>query len=202
MNSLLSQEFEGLNAEDDAFWLKESRFQKQAHWLRHSFAVSWLGRPEGLDTVINDGIATCGPISFSAITGCSAREALLFFPHVRERPWTNRTQMERALFEAGFDHECKHMKWPTTGLCLIQITGPWTERRFEQAALKHTHWVAVLGEYVFDINWGGWLPRKNWEEIVMDELLMYSPGASGWRVHTSYELPVDRTRFQRVPRSN
>ncbi|HEX4086924.1 MAG TPA: hypothetical protein VHY22_18560, partial [Chthoniobacteraceae bacterium] len=147
--------------------------------------------PEGLEDAVREGTATCGPTSFAAITGCSVSAALPYFPSASVRPWTNRTDMERALFEAGFDYSRKPDDWPTAGLCLIQFTGPWTERGFEQAALKYTHWVAVLGEYVFDVNWSGWLPRENWEEIVLEELLTFIPATSGWRALTGYELPVD-----------
>ena len=90
--------------------------------------------------------------------------------------------MERASKAAGYSYECKREAWPTAGLCLIQFTGPWTERDFTQAALQHTHWIAVLGEYVFDINWNGWLPRANWEEVVLEELLMFCRSSTGWEV--------------------
>ena len=106
--------------------------------------------------------------------------------------------MERVLFEAGFDDVRKHTEWPTAGLCLIQFAGPWTGRGFAQAALAYTHWIAILGEYVFDINWSGWLPRENWESVVLDELLNCFPTATGWRVLTSYELPVEVKWFRQL----
>jgi hypothetical protein len=198
MSFVTIPEFAGLSADDPAFWQSESKFQKQSHWLRHSFAVRWLGNPEGLEDAVRSKTASCGPMSFAAITGCSARAALACFPSPSIRLWTNRTDMERALFEAGYDYDRKQGDWPKAGLCLIQFTGPWTERGFAQAALKHTHWIAILGEYVFDINWGGWLPRGNWEDVVLEELLMFIPKTTGWRVLTSYELPVDTSWYRRL----
>jgi hypothetical protein len=170
------------------FWHRDSRFQIEQHWLRHSRALGWISTPSGVDRAVNDRGARCGPISFAAITGRDAEAALGFFPNIADRAWTTRTDMQRALREGGHQYDRRADVWPSHGLCMVQFTGPWTERGFAQAALQHTHWIAVLGEYVFDINWDGWLPRECWEDVVLAELLVFRPGATGWRVLTGFEL--------------
>jgi hypothetical protein len=173
------------------FWSPESLFQRQGHWLRHARALEWLKPPVGLDDTVQETKVTCGPVSFAAITGMTLPEATSCFSSIEVRSWTTRTDMERALLKAQLSYTCQAGVWPHTGLCLIQFTGPWTRRQFAQAALKHTHWIAVLGEYIFDINWSGWLPRRNWEDVVLWELLASRSAADGWRVLTGYEMPVN-----------
>lgn len=195
MSSFDLPDFDGFGLEDCDFWHPASRFQQQNHWLRHRYAVERLRRPDGYDRAVFDFGATCGPIAFAAITGQNADAALVYFPELQFRPWTTRTDMQRALSQAGHRYTRQHEMWPVAGLCMVQFTGPWTERAFAQAALKHTHWIAVLGEYVFDINWGGWLPRENWEDVVLDELIMSRPASNGWRVLTGYELSSEAIGF-------
>ena len=174
------------------FWEIESDYQRGGEWLRHSRAVEWLKPPANVEEAITDYGARCGPISFAAITGLPADDSLRFFPESQFRPWTSRNDMNRAFRESG--RECsRKSEWPTVGLCLVQFTGPWTERNFPAASLQHTHWIAVLGAYVYDINWGGWLPRENWEEIVLADLLNARPAADGWCLLASYELPIAAT---------
>lgn len=178
---------------EPAFWEAKSAHQRGGDWLRHSRALDWLKPPSNSDRAITDFGARCGPIAFAAITGLSADDSLRFFPESQFRPWTSRIDMIRAFRESGRSYSRKSKVWPAAGLCLVQFTGPWSRHNFPAAALAHTHWVAVLGEYIYDINWEGWLPRQNWEEIVLEELINAKPFADGWCVLASYEIPIDST---------
>jgi len=119
-------------------------------------------------------------------------DALPYFPAVELQSFTTRLDMQRALAEAGHRYTREAELWPVSGLCLLQLTGAWMRG---EAALKHAHWIAVLGEYVFDIKWNGWLPRDNWEDVVLNGLLESRPGASGWRIEVGYELSMHSSRF-------
>lgn len=154
------------------------------HCFRHSLAVSYLQTMYDEPQLVDVG---CGPTAFSALFGVQGDQLHGYFPEMRERPWVNRRDMEYALRERG----CKYAKldagWPTIGFCLIHWRGPWTTRGYAHSILKRSHWVAVAGDYVFDINWRGWLPKENWEDVVIPELL-FNCAANGWQALSAYEL--------------
>ena len=153
------------------------------HWRRDSIALDYL---ESLDAAADasDDVG-CGPTAFAAIAGISIDETTALFS--RDSLWTNRTRMERALHAFGWDFIKLDHAWPEMGLCLIHWCGPWTERGYAHAILQRTHWVAVIADYVFDVNWCGWLPRQNWEDAVVAELLS-NCAARAWIPLTGYEL--------------
>lgn len=164
-------------------------------WLCHSLALTYL---EGLtpcnetsSSVPND--AGCGPMAFAALAGVSRNELAKYFPDVCDRSWTNRRDMENAFRAFGLEFKKQANSWPTVGLCLIHWTGPWSSGHHTQI-LKRTHWVAVIDDYVFDINWQGWLPKENWEDVVVDELLRSHPRSNGWTPLTAYEIECPSSR--------
>lgn len=169
-------EFDSLHAVDDC------------DWLRHSLEMDRLWRPALSDTELYEQRVSCGHLAFAALARLPWEAALLFFPEVSEKPWINRKTMERALRTIGYDYVRSPAQWPSIGLCLLHFTGPWTRRGYPAAVLQNTHWIAVHEEYVFDVNWNGWLPRQNWEEVVLEELLTRRLMADGWVVMTSYEI--------------
>ena len=130
----------------------------------------------------------CGAMSFAAIARLQPEKAARYFPELEEKPWINRTMMEKALRASGRQFDRRHDQWPDYGLCLVHFVGPWTQRAYPMAMLPHTHWIGVDRDYVYDVNWNGWLPRMNWEDIVLEQLLATRPRATGWQVMTSYEV--------------
>jgi hypothetical protein len=180
----------GMNAEHP-FWNSESPLQCEQYWLRHAWALERLGNIPNLAEAVRNLGVTCGPVAFAAISGKTLPEAVKCFASFERSGWTTRTNMEKALHKAKLPFTRLPCVWPGAGLCLIQFTGPWTKRQFAQAALKHTHWVAVFDQYVFDVNWGGWLPQANWQDVVLSEILQSRPDADGWEVLTGYEMPIN-----------
>jgi len=158
------------------------------NWLHHSLKIDRLWRPGLSETDLYKQGVSCGPVAFAALARLHWQAALLFFPDLTQRPWINRTSMERALRTIGYDYTRDPCRWPSVGLCLLHFTGPWTRRGYPAAVLQYTHWIAVQEDYVFDVNWNGWLPRQNWEEVVLEELLAHKFMADGWIVMTSYEV--------------
>jgi hypothetical protein len=157
-------------------------------WLRHSLEIDRLWRPALTATELYERRVSCGHLAFAALARLPWEAALLFFPDLSQKPWINRTAMERALRTIGYHYVRNPALWPSAGLCLLHFTGPWTRRGYPAAILQNTHWIAVQEEYVFDVNWNGWLPRQNWEEVVLEELLTRRLMADGWIVMTSYEV--------------
>jgi hypothetical protein len=158
------------------------------HWLRDSIASTHL---ECMDDSLDEFEALgCGHLAFAALAGIRVREVEIFFPQSGDRVWVNRIEMERALRQFGWQFKKTASRWPNIGLCLIHWYGPWTSRGYAHGILQRTHWVAVLGNYVFDANWHGWLPKENWEDVVVAELLQNQDKAQGWIPLTGYELCV------------
>jgi hypothetical protein len=156
------------------------------HWLRHSLALSHL---ESIAIAVQpeDEKFGCGPVAFGALVGISSEELIEFFPESEHRLWTNRRDMEKALRTFGLQFRRCKKHWPKFGLCFVHWSGPWTNG-YPVEMLRRTHWVAVVEDYVFDVNWGGWLPKQNWEEIIVEELLSYHAFAEGWEPLTAYEI--------------
>lgn len=97
--------------------------------------------------------------------------------------------MERALRSFGLQFKRCPNKWPKFGLCFVHWSGPWSNKHPSEI-LRRTHWVAVVEDYVFDVNWAGWLPKQNWEEIIVEELLDRHALAHGWEPLTAYEIAL------------
>lgn len=156
-------------------------------WLGAGFAVDYLASsmPDMHTKEAFD--LGCGQLAFAAFVGISSAESKLYFPN---RKWTNRKDMESALQGAGWPFEKRTGAWPQCGLCLVHWVGPWTSRNYAPAILQHTHWVAVIEDFVFDANWGAWLPKQNWEEVVVETILRHHSKASGWKPLSAYEIPA------------
>lgn len=158
------------------------------HWLCHSIALTYFETAAA--TIEEMGQASCGPGAFAAIAGIPLQDLGSYFPDVEDIRWTNRRRMEQALQKVGWRFTKSDNTWPTVGLCLIHWCGPWTDRGYAHGILQRTHWIAVVADYVFDVNWRGWLPKQNWEDIVVSEVLQRHDSAFGWKPLTCYELAI------------
>ena len=128
--------------------------------------------------------ATCGIAALSAFFGAgAASRATSGFT----TPWINRRMMELALRNLGVNYEKLRGKLPHQGVSLIQWEGAWSSRDYRGKNLAYTHWVAVIDNYVFDVNWPGWLPMNLWESTVA-EVIIADQKATGWSVMTSYAI--------------
>lgn len=135
--------------------------------------------------------ANCGPAAFAAVMRCTVCQAINFFPHFPERPWTTQGDMQRAFTNAGVNYCKTGEALPYYGVALIQITGPWSEKHAHPcAALSKTHWVGVYRDCFYDVNWDGWLPSRIWEDLVLPDIVARHPLAIGWRPRMCFSVPV------------
>lgn len=103
--------------------------------------------------------ATCGPCAFAALLRREVLEIRSFFPSFPERRFTNLPMMTRAIVSAGF--ACERVEdWPDQGLALI--CGP--------EKYHSRHWIAVAGEFIYEVSLDTWLPRFVWERDFLPEL--------------------------------
>lgn len=145
--------------------------------------------------------ANCGPAALAAILGRTVAEvrpliqpfkgymhagdlehALMCVPRVSVR---------RQNFTVIHGRGSRSRPWPTHGLAVIQIDGPWCDLKNPRAAYKYTHTVAVdrRGAFprVYDGNATMWLHEADWQREIMDEIVR-TKRATGWWIRTSLEV--------------
>lgn len=139
--------------------------------------------------------ANCGPASFAALLGRDVCEVMGFFPGFRAKPVTNIPRMHAALRGSGVSFRREARRFPSDGLVLIQVEGPWTAAsRAAFDAPRHRHWVSVRLGYVYEVNLESWVPRQVWEEDYLPALVARHSGATGWSVSAVFELePAGRS---------
>jgi hypothetical protein len=159
---------------------------KTASWLFESLFISALDVTLPPPTLTQQN---CGIQAFRALFPQMQSAISSLYDDASLNKGMNRRSMEAALKKIGTQYRVIPRKLPRTGLALIEWTGTWQAEGYWGSELKHTHWVALAEGFVYDINWSGWLPRRIWEEVVLDEMIASIPKATGWRPHTGYELP-------------
>lgn len=130
--------------------------------------------------------ASCGPASLAAFCRVPVMAVRDSFPEFEAKRFVNLTMMRTAFDLARFEqYAVTFNRWPRAdelGLLQVLIEGPWSEPGVpEQAALKHTHWVAVDGaEMMYDINSDrGWLTRAQWEAQIVPLLMQAHKRSTG-----------------------
>jgi len=150
-----------------------------------------LYSPPDVEAAWGEWRCTCGPAATAAILGISCAEVRSLFPGHKERGgWANPTHVRKALEAAPVKFRVRPGVWPSRGLAFVQIEGPWCDPGVPVgAAYKRTHWVACLGDLVWDINDGCWRLREAWECTTLQRILLHHGAkATGWRVRTGIEV--------------
>ena len=130
---------------------------------------------------------TCGPASFGAACRTPVTTAIGFFPYFHSRNWTTLGDMRNALQIAQTRFVDSGNILPQYGLALLQLRvneGP----LHGLYSLRQTHWVAVCGEYFYDVNWSGWLPVPIWRELVLTRLRFGEKPVRRWEVRNGIEI--------------
>lgn len=143
--------------------------------------------------------ANCGPAALAAILSLGVCDVMQLFPQFPHRPTTAPRQMRRALAICGL-HVESIKEFPDFGLALVAAVGPWS--RWKSAGgwiLRYTHWVAVRGREIYDINEAGWSSIESWSVAVASTFQGAWPKVSGWCVRLGLEiLPQDFPKFERL----
>lgn len=130
--------------------------------------------------------ANCGPCALAAILGLRLVDVAPHFDGFSRRRYMNPTDVKAALDRLHVQHRVTR-DWPEFGLAFLQWEGPW---RHISEAYRHTHWVAVNGIRVYDVNEEeGWTSKHDWERWTVPYLLTCTPEATGWSVRTALVLP-------------
>lgn len=133
--------------------------------------------------------ANCGPISFATAVREEITDVIRHFPNFPARSHTTFRDMCRACRDYGCTFEVVPRTLPTSGVALVQWLGPWIEKDFRgRKSLQHTHWIAVAGDWCFDLNHTDWTRVSFWENSIAVELMNDHCGAFGWQVKYGIEI--------------
>jgi hypothetical protein len=143
----------------------------------------------------------CGPAAVCAVLGLTPEEARPFLRDFEAKYYTNPSLMGAVLRGLGAIYLQVYrsddpLPGPVTnpaialGLMRVQWGGPWTKPGVPmQVRYRKTHWVALAGEDVFDINAmnvGGWIKWEIWSGALVPWLIKEcQPDGDGnwWPTH-------------------
>lgn len=108
--------------------------------------------------------ANCGPASLAAILDRSLAETKPLLDGFETRGYMNITHVTNALKAAGVAFKSRLKTRPTYGLAFIQWGGH--EKKPAFAQYRFTHWIAVAGEMVFDINAPELVSWEEWTSVI------------------------------------
>lgn len=135
----------------------------------------------------------CGPASVAALLGKTCAEVRPLFPDFAAKRYANPTQVKQALTAAGCRYHVTK-EWPRVhGMVFVQWGGPWLEPGVPiGAAYARTHWIAVDGAAVFDVNHTEWIAKGHWtmpERGLAAWIMQHVPKCDGtWSVRTALEV--------------
>ena len=155
--------------------------------------VGGVYTPSDLEEAWSEWGCSCGPASVAALLGRECSDVRPHFPGFETRRYANPTHIYSALRSMGIEAEAFKRGRPETGLLFIQWGGPWLQPGVPiGAAYRQTHWIAVAGEAVFDVNVGHWTGRTDWEHPtngVAAWLMSQNRRCDGtWTVRTAIEV--------------
>jgi hypothetical protein len=127
----------------------------------------------------------CGPAALCAVLGLTPAQVRPHLFDFEAKGYTNPSLMRKILH--GFGAGCRPVyrndealfggvTYPDVkrGVMRVQWGGPWTKPGVPMPVrYRKTHWVAVAGDVVFDINAmnGGWIPWHVWSEQLVPWLI-------------------------------
>lgn len=153
----------------------------------------------------------CGPGAIAAVLGLSLAELRPRLGDFETRRYMNPTLMWETLDRLGASWRSRKNPragrndklcpgWPVYGLARIQWEGPWTQPGVPAAAAyRHTHWVGAntrnpANVGIFDINCmnaGGWVPVKEWTEMLVPWLLENTVPRANGKWHLTHVVEIE-----------
>lgn len=108
--------------------------------------------------------ANCGPAALAAILDLSLAETRPLLDGFNQRGYMNITHVKNALDAAGVAFKGRLKTRPAYGLMFIQWGGH--EKKPAIAQYRFTHWIAVAGDMVFDVNAPELVSWDEWQSVI------------------------------------
>lgn len=131
--------------------------------------------PEDIETAADQWNANCGPCSVAAILDRPVSDTRQLLNGFDKRGYMNITHVQEALKAANIVFKGRLKTRPTYGLVFVQWGGHENKPAFAQ--YRFTHWIAVAGDIIFEVNaphlvsWNEWvavMPKIAQEEGLGD----------------------------------
>lgn len=144
--------------------------------------------PIDIDAAYEAWGANCGPCALAALLGQSVHAVRPFFPGFDRRPYVNVSHMKAALTAAQRPFRSIGPARPQFGLVFIQQGG--YAHQSVAMQYRHTHWIAVDGPLVFDVNAPALVSWPEWDRVF--PRLMHEAGRSNGTYRIRSGLAVQR----------
>jgi hypothetical protein len=147
--------------------------------------------PPDLDAAYEEWGCNCGPAAVAALLGKTCAEVRPYFPRFDVKRYANPSDLQYALRELRVPFTVTK-EWPRRGLVFVQWGGAWLKPGVPiGAAYARTHWIAVDGDGVFDVNHPEWIAKAHWTEPehgLAAWIMQHVKGCDGtWTIRTALE---------------
>lgn len=139
--------------------------------------------------------ANCGPCSLAAILMQPVNAVRPLLDGFDQRKYVNPTHMQAALRKAGLRFQTIGRHLPQYGLVFIQWGG--YANKSIRVQYTHTHWIAVAGQAVFDVNMASLTTWKNWQEVLPRLMRQHGKGDGTFFVRSGIEITPHITPKER-----
>jgi len=122
-----------------------------------------LTYPTDIDAAWEYYGANCGPCTLAALLGRQVLEMEDLFEGFSQRTYVNPTHMKHALTRASVSYRSLGQVRPIRGLGFVQMGG--YEHLPVKVQYRHTHWIAIDGETVFEVNADELTTWHIWQQV-------------------------------------
>lgn len=142
--------------------------------------------PLDIDKAAGEWNASCGPASLAAILDLSLAETRPLLNGFEKRGYMNITHVQNALKAANVAFRPRLKTRPSYGLVFIQWGGHEKKPAFVQ--YQFTHWIAVAGETVFEVNAPYLVAWDEWKEQMPEIMKEAGAGDGTFFIRSAIEV--------------
>jgi hypothetical protein len=122
----------------------------------------------------------------AAILGWTVDEVRPLMTDIERRQYVNPTHMKAALDRAGVRYRSIGAHRPTYGLMFVQWSGH--EHQPINVQYRFTHWLAITGERVFEVNAPELVSWDEWQRVMPRMMQEAGKGDGGVRIRSGIEV--------------
>lgn len=130
--------------------------------------------------------ANCGPCSVAAILNLPVNDVRELFEGFESRGYANITHIKDALNRAGVKYYNAGATLPKHGLAFVQWGGH--EAKPARVQYRFTHWIAVDGDAIFEVNAPHLTTLESWKEIMPEAVKDEGHGNGTFTVRAGIEV--------------
>lgn len=130
--------------------------------------------------------ANCGPCSVAAILNLPVNGVRELFDGFEHRGYANITHIKDALDRAGVNYYNAGAGLPKHGLAFIQWGGH--EGKPQKVQYRYTHWIAIKGDIVFDVNAPHLTTLESWKDVMPQAIQEEGFGNGTFSVRAGIEI--------------